>query len=54
MFTLSTTVKCTHPPPPDQNSRIKGTVRGFSSDPQCKDANARFTKIPLRPWPGQY
>ena len=26
---------------------LKGTVSEISSDPPCKDGNARFTKIPL-------
>ena len=28
---------------------IKGTVSVISSDPQCKEGNARFTTVPLKP-----
>ena len=28
---------------------IKGTVRVISCDPQCKDGNARFKMVPLKP-----
>ena len=31
-------------------SSHKGTVRVISRDPQCKDGNARFTTIPLKPF----
>ena len=28
--------------------KIKGTVSVISSDPPCKDGNARFTTVPLK------
>ena len=28
---------------------IKGTASVISSDPPCKDGNARFTTVPLKP-----
>ena len=29
---------------------IKGAVSIISSDPPCKEGNARFTTVPLKPW----
>ena len=29
--------------------RLKGTVSVISSDPPCKDSNARFTTVPFKP-----
>ena len=34
-------------------SKLKGTVSVISSDPQCKDDNARFTTVPLKPFTDQ-
>ena len=30
-------------------SYIKGTVSEILSDPPCKDGNARFTSVPIKP-----
>ena len=34
--------------------QLKGTVIVFSSDPPCKDDNAQFTTVPLKPCPSKY
>ena len=31
------------------DKKIKGTVNVSSSDPPCKDCNARFTTVALKP-----
>ena len=33
---------------------IKGTVSGNSSDPRCKDGNARFTTVPMKAFSIKY
>ena len=30
--------------------KFKGTVNGISSGPSCKNGNARFTIMPLKPY----
>ena len=35
-------------PPYFNRNLLKGTVSIISSDPPCKDDNARFTKVPLK------
>ncbi len=32
---------------PNRKTKLKGSVRVFSSDPKCTDCNAWFTKVPL-------
>ena len=32
------------------NTQLKGTVRLISSDPPCKDGNAWYTTVPLKPF----
>jgi len=32
-----------------QQLKIKGTVSVISSEPSCKDSNAQFTTVPLKP-----
>ena len=37
------------PNPPKKSDALKGTLSIISSDPPCKDANAQFTTVPLKP-----
>ena len=35
--------------PPPLKNWVKGAVSVISPDPKCKDDNARFTKVALKP-----